>query len=288
MKFLILFVVLALHKIAWLPKRCETSRLFSAWARFWGFPAGIGKAWQWSRFVLVVLFPTAVTGVGFYYLQGYFWGLPAAVLEILLLFYILSHSSISRELKKYRQDLERGDIQAAYHWAESCLAVPEVSLVNDCDSLNQQVIRAVLYRWFQYFFLMVFWYWLTDVYGLVLAWMTLQYSQHEVSQGKKSAALYWLEWMPVRLLGLSYCLSGNMSSGLPVWRKLFWNIGCGSERVLSMIGRQSLKLDANKRIRMSGYQRASEELDSWQMLHIRSMSVWMVVIAGMTISGWLL
>ena len=288
MKFLILFLVLVLHKMIWFPRRCGTSRLFLWWLGMWKALPGFARSFAWFQYGLAVLFPTFLAGWGFYQLEPYLWGLPAAGLEVLLLFYILSHSSISRELKRYRQDLERGDVQAAYHWAESCLVVPEVRFVNDCEALNQEVIRAVLYRWFQYFFLMVFWYWLTDVYGLLLAWMTLQYSKKQTEDGLKHSGLYWLEWVPVRLLGLSYCLSGNMSSGLLVWRKLFWNVGCNSERVLSIVGRQSLKFDSHKHMKMSEHQRASEELDSWQMLHIRSMSVWMVVIASMTISGWLL
>jgi AmpE protein len=172
----------------------------------------------------------------------------------------------------------------------------------------------------------VFWYMLADVAGVVLAWLTLHYARATVTDdsGKTSGAaagaevdkgvdgnkpeddeaavesvsnsragwyLHWLEWVPVRLLGLTYCLAGNMMSALPVWRGSLWNTGSSAEQILTELGSAALSFSPGKRqwhsVEDDG-NAAAMELEEWHLLHLRSLSIWLVVIAVATIGGWML
>jgi AmpE protein len=326
MKFLILFIAVLLHYQ--LPHKPGLRRLqgFQGWLnRLQGIDR-FKRLGGDLRFVLVVILPALAFATVFWFVEGFAWGLPAAVLEIALLYLILSEVGSADELEEYREALLKGDIQGAFLGVGRSLSIPGLVFSNNASTMNAEVMRAVLYRWFEYFFLMVFWYMLADVAGVVLAWLTLHYARATVTDdsGKTSGAaagaevdkdvdgnkpeddeaavesvsnsragwyLHWLEWVPVRLLGLTYCLAGNMMSALPVWRGSLWNTGSSAEQILTELGSAALSFSPGKRqwhsVEDDG-NAAAMELEEWHLLHLRSLSIWLVVIAVATIGGWML
>lgn len=291
MKFLILFIALMAQYQLPLPQRSTRSRSFARWLSWWTPRQWFTRIPRHLRYVLIVVLPTTLVTLAFWYLDRYFWGLLTFVLEILLLLYVLSHSGIERHLKEYQEDIQRGDTQGAYHCAEQFLALPEVSVSDDLTSMNEQVIHALMHRWFEYFFLMVFWYMVADVAGVLLAWFSVQYARASDCDDKAWRYLHWLEWGPVRLLGLTYGLAGNLMRALPVWQRYLWNLRTPSATVLFDIASSSLCQNGEKREWHSvenNSEAAAGELQEWQQLHLRSVSIWMIMIAAATVGGWLL
>ncbi|MAD46125.1 MAG: hypothetical protein CMI02_02290 [Oceanospirillaceae bacterium] len=291
MKFLILFIVLVTQQQLPMPQRSTRSRTFNRWLGVW-------KSFRWFpaiprhlKYLLIVFVPTALLTAGFMMINSLFWGLLAFALEILLLLYVLSHAGINRHLQEYLHDLKDGDTQGAYHCAEQHLSVPEVTVSENMHEMNGQVIKALMHRWFEYFFLMVFWYMVADVAGVLLAWFTVQYARASDCDEKAWRYLHWLEWIPVRLLGLTFCLAGNFMRALPVWQKSLWKVRIVSADVLHTVGSSALTHNGEPREWHSAAEngeQAAEELQEWQNLHIRSSSIWMVMIAAATVGGWLL
>ncbi|MCY0964290.1 regulatory signaling modulator protein AmpE [Parathalassolituus penaei] len=297
MKFLVLFLAVLLHYQ--LPHKTSVRRFrsFEGWlARVHRLPV-VANSSADLRFGLVVVLPVLAFALVFWFVESLAWGLPAAALEVVLLYLILSELAMSDALDQYREALLKGDVQGAFLIAEKSLAVPALGMSNDARTMNESVMRAVLFRWFQYFFMMVFWYMVADVAGVVLAWLTLQYA-HTRAEGKQDYSnpraawyLHWLEWAPVRVLGLTYCLAGNMLSALPVWRASLWNTGSSSEQVLTDIAGAALSFAPGQREWHSAEDdvgAAAMELEEWHQLHWRSLSVWMVWLAVATIGGWML
>ncbi|WP_028294619.1 regulatory signaling modulator protein AmpE [Oceanobacter kriegii] len=375
MKFLVLFIAVLLQQqvpaASRLNQRLGFDRFIGLFERWSGFQR-LGAV---AQFALVVVIPTILVGALFWWLDSVAWGLPALLAEIVLLLLLLAQANIGRPLRHYRECLANGDLEAAYLCARQTITVPGLEATSDAETMNQQVLKAVVYRWFEFFFLMVFWYVLADVAGVVLAWLTLnlaRYQQNlpqfrcmgdavadsatdqsqntvsncavakpvdadvvsvdqaELEQDKQergesekdepdakepennasaspetetvsnregvssrlaTTCLYWLEWAPARLLGLTYCLAGNMMMALPVWRSLLWNTGASSQNVLGDVARAAL----GKQAQGSSWhdfsddaEAASAELDEWHQLHLRSESVWLVMIAVATIGGWLI
>lgn len=290
MKFLVLFVVLLWQQRFPLPHRSTSSRTFQWWlSRIERLPGFI----RWHRHVrysITAVLPTILISAGIALADPYAFGLLSVVLKILLLLYVLSHISIGKHLEAYRSDLRKGDTQGAYHCADQYLAVPEVEVSDDLSTMNHQVIRALLHRWFEYFFLMVFWYLVADIAGILLAWFSLQYARTTHCDAQAWRYLHWIEWIPVRLLGLTYALAGNFFSAFPIIHSYLWDRTTHSADVLYRVANESLSGDSGPVSHpvSESPEEAADELERWQQLHIRSLSVWMVLIATATVGGYLL
>lgn len=290
MKFLIIFLALLAKNQLPLATRSTRSRSFRWWLQQWQRTGWFSRSSRHLKYALAVLLPSAILAGAFYYSQSWVWGLPTALAEVVLLVYVLSHIGIRQHLDEYCHDLAHGDIQGAYHCAERHLAVPEVSLSDDADSMNEQVIRSLLQRWFEYFFLMVFWYLIADVAGILLAWFSVQYARMSDCDERSWRYLHWLEWVPVRLLGLTYGLAGNFVHALPVWQQHVWKLNNHSADVLFDVARSALqhhRTEEPQTLASEG-QEAVQQLEDWHQLHVRCLSIWMVVIALATIAGVLL
>jgi len=291
MKFLVLFVVLLWQQRFPLPHRSTSSRTFAYWLRIAERLPRFARLHRHLRYVWVVLIPVITLSVATYFADQYLFGLVGVLLKILILLYVLSHISIGKHLEAYRSDLRKGDTQGAYHCADQYLAVPEVHVSDDLSNMNYQVIRALLHRWFEFFFLMVFWFMLGGIPGILLAWFSLQYARATHCDAEGWRYLHWIEWIPVRLLGLTYALAGNFTRAFPVLHTYLWDRITHSADVLYRVASESLAADdenvSAKAIDESATA-AAEELDAWQRLHVRSLSVWMVIIAVATVGGYLL
>ncbi len=132
---------------------------------------------------------------------------------------------------------------------------------------------------------------IADVAGVLLAWFSVQYARASDCDQKAWRYLHWLEWIPVRLLGLTYGLAGNFMRALPVWQSYLWQLKASGADVLFSVASSALSHNGEQRqwhsVADDG-EAAARELEEWHQLHLRSVSIWMVMIAAATVGGWLL
>ena len=289
MKFLIIFVAVMLVWRLPLSIRNAESATFKHWLGIW---KKISSFKNWNRhlkYSLVVLLPTIVGIIFFYCLQPLFWGLVSMALEIVLLVYVLLHADVNRHLTQYQQALQEGDLNKAYQLARKNLSLKQDE--DDFSTINERVIKRLQYRWFSYFFLVIFWYVLADVGGVLLTWLSVQYARENQSDEKSSVYLRVLEFIPARLVGLTFVLAGNFKQALPVWRHYLKMWYAKNDDLLFDIGCNALAEGRECR----QWSRASEnaaaaaaELEEWQRMHNYSISIWLVIIAIATLGGWML
>ena len=62
--------------------------------------------------------------------------------------------------------------------------------------------------------------------GAVLAWFTVMYSKIAKHNKITLRALYFIEYIPLRLLALTYGLAGNFMAIWPEWKKCLWKPQC--------------------------------------------------------------
>ena len=291
MKFLILFFTLMLQRYRAINRSSTESRSFTKWFKLFQKRAWFKKLGRNGRYILVVFLPSIVIGGTFVVIEDQLWGLPAIVLEIALLLYVLSHADFDRHVDQYRQDLQNGDIQGAYRCADQYLAVPEIELSDELAKMHDQVCHTILHRWFEFFFLMVFWFLVLGVPGVLLAWFSLQYSQLVHCEEKAWRPLHWLSWIPARLLGLTFTLAGNFVQGVIIWQQTLWKWRTPADVVLYKVALASLSghgsenhLEAMSNAE-SDTQVACDQMQELQLLHSRSAIVWLVIIALITIVG---
>ena len=323
MKFLILALSLLLMSRLPIPQRSTQSRTFQQWLSLIGQWSIFHQIHHFFRWSLVVILPTLLIAILSGQLGQWLWGLPLVALEIILLVYVLSHINIKKLLEDYKSDLASGNVSGAMVCAEQFSAgsvddklnkaTANQSLATDADKettafdknthgeeqhLHDEVIQSLLHRWFEYFFLMVFWYVIGDVIGLVLAWSSLQFARSSATDGYAWRYLYWLEWLPARLLGLTYALAGDFSRAIPALRQSLSQWFRGSADVLYDIASHALNLaqpqeneaadGATANTADDGVQQHLQRLEAWQALHWRCVSVWMVVLAVASVGGVLL
>lgn len=278
MKFLVIFLALAV--VWYFPKliRSTHSRAVQYWVNLWHKLGLFQRLPAAVQYTLIVLMPTIAIFAALYSLETVFWGLPNFALEVLLVLYVLLHADIQRHVDNYQEKVVSGDFQAAFLCAQQHLGLE--CLEGEFDSAEQiapLVTKSLLYRWFQYFFLALFWYVIADVGGILLLWLSLQYAQ----QFKNPAAqkvLGWLEAIPVRLLALTYGLAGNLTRALPIWRKYLTQWQTNHADLLFSVAQSALYEVPS----------SAEITPEWHRLHRYSVSIWLVIIAIATLGGWVL
>ena len=289
MKFLILFFTLMLQRYRAINRSTTISRSFTKWFNLFQKRNWFIKLGRNGRYIVVVVIPSILVGGTFVLFEDIAWGLPAIILEIALLLYILSHADFERHVAQYSSDLASGDIQGAYRCADQYLSVPEIELSEELAQMHDQVCHTILHRWFEFFFLMIFWFLVLGVPGLLLSWFSLQYSQLVHCGEKAWRPLHWLEWIPARVLGLTFALAGTFVRAINVWQKSLWKLRAPSDAVLYHIALASLAGRGDDSKGLSNAEidtkEACNQMMELQSLHRRSASIWLVIIALITIVG---
>jgi AmpE protein len=291
MKFLVIFFTLMLQRYRAINRSTTMSRTFTRWFQLFQGYSWFQKLGRTGRYILVVFLPSIVIGGTFIFIEDQLWGLPAIVLEIALLLYVLSHADFERHVEQYRHDLANGDIQGAYRCADQYLAIPEIELSDELAKMHDQVCHTILHRWFEFFFLMVFWFLVFGVPGVLIAWFSLQYSQLVHCEEKAWRPMHWLSWIPARLLGLTFALAGNFVQAVTIWQQTLWKWRTPADVVLYKVALASLSGDGNEKCMEAmtnaeaDTKMACDQMMELQMLHRRSASVWLVIIALIAIVG---
>ena len=295
MKFLILFFTLMIQHYRGISRSTTQSRTFSRWFSLFRNRAWFQKMGRNGRYALVVFVPGIIIGGSFLMLEDTLWGLPSILAEVALLLYVLSYADFHRYVDEYKQKVSSGDDEGAFRCADQYIAIPEIELCNKSGELHDQVSRTVLHRWFEFFFLMVFWFLVFGAPGVLIAWFSLQYSQLVHCEEKAWRPMHWLSWIPARLLGLTFALVGNFVGAIAVWKKTLWNWRLPADVVLNRVALAALSYELEpqpdatepdtKLASNLGSKDACDQMDKLQLLHTRSVVVWLVIIALITIVG---
>ena len=179
------------------------------------------------RALLTVLLPVAGLALLLWLLRD--WGLVSFVVGLVVLLYSLGRGDLEEELDAYRQAVERGDTQAAYHG---------VTPINRGDSqasnwleLQQELVAGLPYRLFEREFAVVFWFAVLGPAGALLyrlAWLrAVEVTKSATTPGVSGSAwpvsrlLALLEWLPARLLIPSLAVVGNFTPVMQLAGRLF-------------------------------------------------------------------
>jgi membrane protein required for beta-lactamase induction len=99
--------------------------------------------------------------------------------------------------------------------------------------------------------------------------------------------MFWMDWVPSRLLAVSYALVGDFDACLYRWRAALDDRALGAPVVLEDCGNAALRIGdgADEETRESLIARGASELESIVVLHRRALLVWLVVIALVSMVG---
>jgi AmpE protein len=271
-----------------------------AWAavQFWG-SGGVVQRDEWFEYLqtlalkipvkslrLLVVFalPVIFVFAVLWLISPLLFGLPLFILSVAILLYSLGRGDFQIHLKLYLNSWQRGDLEGAYQHGRSFSSELCDSGVDNASQLHHSVRKAIFYQGFERWFAVVFWFVLLGPTGaLAYRLLFMLAASSRLPQEDRDAAanaLFYLEWAPVRLLGLAFAIVANFDTCIGVWRQ-HMSGDQPSADVLDDIGMKSLpiyipdgQIDGEQFVKS-----AADELTAVQLLLSRSLLCWVCVVA---------
>jgi membrane protein required for beta-lactamase induction len=246
-----------------------------------------GAAWDHIGGLLVTLLPLwLVVGLLQLWISDWAFGLIGLLFYAAVLVYCLGPRDLAADVDAFCQARDSGDGELGRRAAR--LLLGRDANVEDSDGLDREVSTAVLVEASDRLFGVLFWFALLGPLGAVAyrsAAVLYQQYRDDGGFGDSVAWLYaLLVWVPVRLVALGYALSGHFDAAVEGWRKVHQmppQGGEGSLQVLAVTGAAALGVGEG-----DGGQVGVESVRAAMRLVWRTLVIWMVVIALLTLVGW--
>lgn len=224
--FLVLVVSLLLVRFQIVSFRPD----FTRWGRVWWqfmesrLPAdGFSQQGSVALWLSLIL-PSALLLLLMLILHAWGWHFLGYALALLVLVFCFDSVRLEADIASYVDDLERDDLQAAYHDARQLNAIEEESGAESFEQLRQETLGSASNRYFECYFPVFFWFVVLGIPGAVF-YRTMHIFHGMVRDADQTVPptlgrLKWiLDWLPSRLFGLSLALAGNFSPVMGVLRQ---------------------------------------------------------------------
>lgn len=232
----------------------------------------------WSGFagVATVVLPISlVVALVCFITRGWMFGLFRLGFATIVLLYCLDARDYTKLLSGY---LGKSDAASAHDQAEKFIAH---SLPKNESAAHKVLTESVFTKSLHQVFSVIFWFLLLGSFGAVFYYVLATLNKTEGLKSLHKAAaqvLGVLDWVPVRLLGLSFALVGSFSNVyMPLVKSLQQTIAKSNELAVTF-GAAALGID--------GKQESVETIQSAIDLCFRSQVVWLVILCLMTVASY--
>lgn len=245
----------------------------SVWGTLWG---------------LLALIVPILIGVGIIdiIVHGRLFGLIEFLFSLLVLLYCLRAENLKSQLNDYFAALETEDLTKAGNAAKEFLGkkAPE-----DAAGLARAVTQGIFQKAIVQCFSYIFWFILFGPYGVMLYFVVRELHLLATKEGselklflevsKKTQAV--LDWLPIRLVALSYALVGHFTPGFAHWIRTFLK-GLDVENQLawtSGLAAMDAKINSDSKASIS------ENVMAINLVN-NAVIVWVVVVAIFILGYW--
>ncbi|WP_417521425.1 regulatory signaling modulator protein AmpE [Marinobacter sp.] len=247
----------------------------------------------WNGLILVFV-PALLAALGVYVLALYGWRIAAYPLEILVLILMMGTPGWRQSVEPYAQAWHKGDMQAAWRLIQERLPASERGAAASPELMHLSLSKALMLAVFQRFFLIAFWYvvggigFAIFVRGLVA--LSEQWPQ-AAARPRYVAVCEWFNWMPVRLLSITFGIAGDLSGWLGEAKVAITGITKKTSEILMISANGSLTGYALDPARFSQIHPdewanyGGRSLSAVRDLLNRSMLVWICTLALLVIAG---
>jgi len=218
-------------------------------------------------------------------LDGALFGVLSLAFSILVLSYGMDLRSLEEDIDGY---VEATEATAERHAAARLLGLPVPS-----DSLTRlrAAARAALSEANGRVFAVVFWFLVLGPVGAALYRLSriLEHRGGDWSLALGARAAQWLallDWIPARLLAVSYALAGSLDDAMPALRDNVWlpdePVAVQNDELLSGAGAGAMRMDE---MTERGWEPAmvSSVMGAARDLIVRALVVWVTLLALLTL-----
>ncbi len=247
--------------------------------------------------------PLLLLGLLLLYLQDRAYGLATMIIHILVLLVAFDRTQPGNLVKCFLEKWRRGDLEACTVYLGEELCIPEGAEAEDAESLSEFFKEQLIARCFEKMFVMFFWYMLTGPMGIMFCYISYQlrdtqHENHAAAEGELvSRIIYLLEWIPLRLLAITFSLAGNFVHCFDNLKQSFWEFNPAvnaASRLYSYArcalsgspengsGEDNGQGDSADQQHIAAQE---QEIENLQALLERSQAIWLAVLALITIFG---
>jgi AmpE protein len=242
------------------------------------------------RVLLSVGLPVIALWVVATIIDDWLFGLLSLGLYVVVLLYSLGRGDFSETLQNYLAKWNHGNFESAYFAAKKIGDFSHDDTVDTHEALHQQVRRAVFYQGYERWFAAVFWFLLLGPVGALLyrlCYLAGRSSAFAEDEQKFSLTLvHYLDYVPARILGFAFALTGNFTNGFNGWLDNLLDNQATSE-LLDHIGMAALsaedELKQSPENEQQWIDQGRQELQAIQGLLSRSVVCWLMFIAVLEI-----
>ena len=263
---------------------------------------------RWVAALLLIYgIPLAILIALLFMLSGRFFGLPVMALHILVLLIAFDRTQPGHLAKEFLQRWSAGDEEACALYLQKELDLADDEAPTDCESLSEFFSQQFVYLFFERMFVMFFWYMLTGPIGILAAYITYQLrdshheDQPEAQVSFVALLVSILEWLPVRLVALTFSLAGNFVRCFESLLESLWTFERNPQTASMLYGYARCALtglvdaecedgscDDEGRSEggaddLSARQQKAREISALVSLLERSQAIWLVALALITI-----
>jgi AmpE protein len=259
---------------------------------------------QNRQLVLGLLLPSALIALVVYWVQDWLFGIVGLGLNILILLYCFGRGDLSIQISSYLDKFKNKDAEAACNVALAAGLLNEDQVVESAPQMNQQVLSGLMYQEFLRLYLVFFWYLVLGVFGALFICLGLLFQcTHSEAKNSKHLIARFLaaaEWIPVRILAITFGLVGNFESVYQSYKKSSREYEldeksmpaqlllttCGFAALGLAVDDSESEYPSESAQEGEGYIQLVEEVEDTKRMLFRSLVVWLAGLSILTIVGW--
>ena len=251
-----------------------------------------------AAFVLIYALPLASLTLILFIAAGSVFGLATMMVHILVLLVALDRTQPGQLAKNFIEKFRGGDMADCIDFLKKAFHATSLPDVDDKDGIGKYFSKQFTYHSFEMMFVLFFWYMCAGALGILFSYISYQLrDSHREQQLQKqvdfiSLVIQILEWIPLRLLALTFSLAGNFVQCFESVRASFWrfSIETNNADLLYEYARCAASgMLINNPLKESeeaeAQDRESAEIQAILGLLERSQAIWLSVLALITIVG---
>jgi len=282
-----------------LRRKLDNANLFAAdplWRKSFSHAHSVapGKESSLARGLVTILVPSLLLALSEIFLRQAGWYLAIHPVAFLLLLLLMGTPGLGDMLDGYSDAWRKGDMQSAWLRVSDFLPPAERGAASAPEQMHLALSKTVIGVIFERYFVIAFWYVVAGIGGAFAARALIalrDHWPHAAARAGFARLESGLNYLPSRLLGLTFGIAGDLAGWLKEWKSAVLSPGTDARRTLMTLANSALtgyelEPDRFSRVHPQDWPDfGNRSMTAIRGLMNRSMLVWICALAVLVIAG---